>query len=369
MPVRTILSLVLVLASASPAIAAPATAPAGIAYDEVDYFAAPRTARPVPDFAAHYAAAQASSPIQASAIAAGSQSQAGPRRRGVAGAIAAAAAASALGSLPGIGGAIGAQAAQAAVRAAIDGATSGGATVKPIGSVLVGHVSRWAFSNGWVRAEMPSMNRVTIMKPDRKEIVMLDTAAKTYTRLPWDETAATYDEKVLARAVFDVSNPTTSRAAVQPIGGVPANGLLTRSHVTVSAVSGVPCKASSYELVTTTYYASDIIAPAIAQANDARAGLAAPPGCAPATGPAAADPHLALFRVVDLNGGVSSLDHSDPLQRMLSGIRAPLVDDVGMPKPGVEPMRTWVTERGNLRTLSAADANLFEIPSDYREAR
>src|SRR5579885_691319 len=99
MPARIVLSLCLALASASPALAAPSAPAGGLAYDEVDYYATVRAARPAPDFAAHFVAAEKTSPIQASAVAASPQPQSASRKRGLAGAISAVAAASALGSL------------------------------------------------------------------------------------------------------------------------------------------------------------------------------------------------------------------------------------------------------------------------------
>ena len=240
-------------------------------------------------------------------------------------------------------------------------------------SFLQPHLMRYAYYNGWERVDDVPAQTATIRKCDIGQVYHLDLAKKTYSVYdPNSEPAAAGPAPAPQRApratapgepappgtaVSDISTTTKAlgplRIEDQPTMGYDS----TASFATTQATGS--CRNGSMSITTEQYF-SPLSRPAVTSCPVRRAPIpesaneaVTPPqstgGCRPTmtfhtSGPPVPSGKLALYTLVTMSG-------------MGGATPAPSAS----PAPGVG----FLTERGNIRTLGAADAALFGIPNDF----
>ena len=214
---------------------------------------------------------------------------------------------------------------------------------------------RYAYWNGWDRIDDPASQTATIRKCDLAQVITLDLAAKTYRVVdPGAESSLTVaaaprgggrppDPGQPGTAVATLSE-TTKSLAPQTIENYATTGYDSTMSFVVSQSTG-SCRDASATIETIQYLAPlqkpttafcPIRRPPLPSTN---AELVAPTGgCRPAfsttrSGPTPPSNRLALYALVQIGQG----------QRQVG----------------------FLTERGNLRPLGAADAALFSPPADF----
>lgn len=350
----------LLLAPASPS----ASPGPGLAYDEIVRVVVNATPPPPGNFAADVAALSTQATVATPTPA--------PRKRGISlGAIA--------GVIAGGGGAgdiAGAAAADAASNAADNamqaslGAQFGGLAASAR-SFLVPHLMRYAYWNGWERVDDVTAQTATIRKCDAGQVIQMNLAAKTYAIYnPAAEPTPGPPAPMPARR----GAPPPSRPA-QPGTGVAA---LTETTRGLGSLRFESTPATGYDTTTTfamrqstgschdgnatidtLQYLSGLARPTVASCpirrppvpTSADEAVSTPGGCRPTfsanrTGPTPPSNRLALYSLVRFSGG------NGPT-----------------PAPGSQASGVgFLTERGNLRTLGAPDAALFEIPAGFTKS-
>ena len=209
-----------------------------------------------------------------------------------------------------------------------------------------GHVQpsrhfRYAYWNGWERVDDLAAGTATIRKCDLGQVVRLNLARKTYTTLTPEEDAPTPPPATgQASALFD---ETTEPLATTLFQGEPAAGFSTSTTVTVSGATGT-CRAGTIAIHTVQYlaqrprpFAAGCPIHDRAPENAVAYLNAAGGGCrltysARKAGPVVPN-RLSFYSLVQVAGGPS-----------------------------------FLTERGNLQTLTEADASRFEIPLGFTKA-
>jgi len=347
---------------------APSAAPApGIAYDEIVRVVVNATPPPPGNFAADLAALNSPQALAASPTPA-------PRKRGISlGNIA-----SVIASGGGAGDVAGAAAGNV-VANAMDNAVQNSLGAQFSGlaaaahSFLTPHLMRYAYWNGWERVEDVAAQTATIRMCDVGMVIHLDLAAKTY---------AVYDPR---------AEPTPAPGPVpragrgrQPQPGEPQSPgtavvSLTEATRSLGALTIENQRATGYDTTTTfastqstgschdgsatidsMQYLSTIARPVVnlcpvrrpALPTTATEAVAPPPsgGCRPAftasrTGPTPPSNRLALYSLVTFGAGNGAT-----------------------PAPGAGSGLGFLTERGNLKPLGAADAGLFSAPQGYTKS-
>jgi len=224
------------------------------------------------------------------------------------------------------------------------------------------------YLNNWERQDDPGKQTATIFRPDRKQIIHLDLAKKTYTiedmgnRTPppaVSQPPQTQPQQPEASpepgtAKTDVS-VTSKLLGPKSIDGVPTTGYnLDFKMVTTQATSS--CQNGSFETSVDDYVSS--IVPPNVMSNDmmkhAYTGidpsmLVAKGGCAPtitthkAVGATAPAGHLSLWEIMTIKGSPQGGGGSQGQQQGFS---------------------TYL-ERGNVKILGPGDAGLFDVPAGF----
>ena len=366
-------SAVLAVAIAA-ALAAPASAEAGgITFDQVQYRIAGNQPRPTAfDFETDYQRALGSAQKMAASTNATPEETKRVSRKVAALAGAAFSGQVALGmlqsSIPGFGSMI-AGAAGDAFHSAMLGqlrANAGDAQ----GMLRNGSLSRYAFNaQGWERVESPQFNTVVIIKPELHQAIVLDTAHKTWTRRPVSDAELQSGGAALGSMLinYSLNSQVAPSLASRTIDGVATSGVTSDATVVASSASG-SCSNGTARMLNTVYYANEISAPALLQAQDSVSQVVEMPGCVPRiNGDVPTDHRLAVVRITDVNGGAADPSNDQGVLKVLQADREAAFGAAGFAKDGGAETATIVTERGHIRTLGAEDQSLFEIPSGYTE--
>ena len=200
---------------------------------------------------------------------------------------------------------------------------------------------RYAYWNGWERIDDVAAGTATIRKCELGQVVRLNLARKTYTTLAPEQDLATPPPATgAASAQLD---ETTVPLANTLFEGEAANGFATSTAVTIADATG-SCKAGKLDIRTEQYLAQrprplgagcPIHDPA--PENAVAYLTTASPGCKLSLSARKAGPvvpnRLSFYSLVTVAGGPS-----------------------------------FLTQRGNLRTLTEADASRFEIPQGFTKS-
>jgi len=221
------------------------------------------------------------------------------------------------------------------------------------------------YLNNWERQDDPGKQTATIYRPDRKQIIHLDLAKKTYTiedlgtQTPMPESAQPPSQPNQPQpspepgtAKQDV---TISSSLIGPktIDGVGTTGYTSDFKVVTTEATG-SCQNGTYEASIDDYVSS--IVPPNASTSDwlkhamtvSPAAYASHGGCTPtmtmhkAVGATAPPGHLSLWEVITFKGGQQQQQQGQNMQGF----------------------STYV-ERGNVKILGPGDAGLFDVPAGF----
>jgi hypothetical protein len=270
--------------------------------------------------------------------------------------------------------AVAGDAAETAAQNGMEGALSRtlGGMLNGFSSLLRGHAERRSFYNGWERVDDPVEQTATITKCDRHEVIKLDLAKKTYsvtdTNAHSEAAAATGTAPRRSSERTAPAHPaqpgtmklelarTGSALGGKTIDAVPTSGYASTFAMTASDATG-SCRNGRFS-VTHTEYVSAYDEPRAycplarvehvnypTQPTDFVTG---PPsgGCKPAitarnSGPSEPSGRLPLYSLMTMAG------HGD--------------------SAATGGGFSFLIERGNLKQLGAADANLFEVPAGFKK--
>ncbi len=346
--------------------AAPSAAPApGLAYDEIVRVVVNATPPPPGNFQADVAAISSAQAVAASPTPA-------PRKRGISlGNLA-----SVIASGGGAGDVAGAAAGNLAANA-VDNAVQGslgaqfGGLAAAARAFVTPHLMRYAYWNGWERVDDTAAQTATIRKCDARQVITLNLAAKTY---------AVYDPSAEPTPAAAPAPPPRRGAPPPPAPDQPGTAIATLTETTraLGALRIEATPTTGYDTTTafavkqstgscrdggasieTLQYLSALARPTVNACplrrppvpTSAGEAVAAPSGgCRPSfsasrTGPTPPSNRLALYALVTFAGGNAT------------------------PAPGSGPHGIgFLTERGNLRTLGAADAAQFSIPPGFTKS-
>jgi hypothetical protein len=253
-----------------------------------------------------------------------------------------------------------------------------GAQFAAIGSALRGflspHLMRYAYYNGWERVEDVTAQTATIRKCDIGQIVQLDLAKRTYSIYdPANEPPPSAPAAAPARrgppptapppqppgtAVADFSTTTRALGPAR-IENLPTSGYASTASFALTQATG-SCRNGGASIQTTEYL-SALNQPAVNSCPlkrpppipESASDVAAPPpaagGCRPTftyhnSGPPVPPGKLSMYTLVSMNGAGGPTP-------------APAASGAG----GIG----FLTERGNVRALGAANASLFDIPAGF----
>ncbi len=338
-----------------------------IAYDEIVKFVVGGTPPPVGAFDTDYAA------IAAPKVAATAKPvAAAPKRRGLFGGI--------VGALAGGGDPASAIAGNAAGNAASD---AGDAMAGRIGEGMLdgmsagfarftnGTLIHYAYYNGYERIDDVASNTATILKCAQHQRIVLDLAKKTYRIENPDgdanETARDRAGASVSRGCTPSKAPrmtpgtavmsmtsTTKVLAPAKQSGILAHGYASTNTMAIEKATG-SCKNSSFNVALIAYFSDYPLAraycplPKSVRHPESVTEMMQPiDGCkltptVRTSGPTLPTDRLALYQLMKMGGSTES--------------------SPGVPAGGF----SLVTERGNVKTLGPTDANLFEIPADYKK--
>ena len=343
----------------------PSAAPApGIAYDEIVRVVVNATPPPPGNFQADLAALNSSQTVAASPTPA-------PRKRGInLGNIASVLAGG--GNAGDVAGAVAGNVIANAMENSLQASLGAqfGAMAAMARGFLSPHLLRYAYLSGWERVDDVTAQTATIRKCDAGQVIHLDLAAKTYT---------VYDP---ASEPVPTAPPAPVRQRARPSAGQPEQPGTAVASLTATTRSLGPLRIESQ--ATTGYdstitfamsqstgscrdtnasfesveYLSPIAQPTVNSCPLRRPPLpttagevVTPPttgGCRPTftanrTGPTPPSSRLALYSLLTFSGGKGAT-----------------------PAPGAAAMGVgFLTERGNLKTLGAADIGLFSPPPGF----
>jgi hypothetical protein len=195
-------------------------------------------------------------------------------------------------------------------------------------------------SGQWTRVDYPRLRSATISKPEQGLEVVLNLAARTYReqRTKPQDNVETYMVSAADEVQFHYNSaPTTRELGSSTIVGVPARGYQTEAAFTASRPIG-RCTAGTHVLKELEYVAVDLTDPDPAETAPAPRSPARE-ACLPSSAASHREPgRLVLFRATALSGN------------------------------GPKGDMTYVLERGNLRSLTEADASQFSVPDTFTRA-
>jgi hypothetical protein len=213
------------------------------------------------------------------------------------------------------------------------------------------------------RVDDPISQKATIAKPDVPQVIYLDLAKKTYRTVEGDaakQLLTPADPSVMLHslqnalpsgpgtATIDIQT-TTSAIAPRNIEGVAATGFSTETTIAAKNVTGT-CFPISMTIHGTTYTDQSRGEP-IARAFAA-------------TDPSVIAKGLALGGCTVTFGSSAAKSSSPPgfvLYRLTQG-------DSTLPVLNVPMKTTSLTERGNIKALTPADAPMFAVPTGFTPA-
>lgn len=235
-----------------------------------------------------------------------------------------------------------------------------------------GTLLHYAYYNGYERIDDVQNNTATILKCAQHQRIALDLTKKTYhIENPDGDTNETARDRandapspgcmpskaprvMPGTAVMSIAS-TTKVLAPAKQSGILAHGYVSTNSMAIEKATG-SCRNASFGVAQTAYFSDYPIAHAycalpksVRHPETVTEMMPPPEGCKitpvmHASGPMLPSDRLALYQLMTMGGNGSS---------------AP-----GMPGGGV----SFVTERGNIKTLGTVDASLFEIPADYKKA-
>ena len=236
----------------------------------------------------------------------------------------------------------------------------------PLGSfraMQAGLLRRFSFLGTMSRVDDPISQKATIAKPDVPQVIYLDLAKKTYRTVEGDaakQLLTPADPSVMLHslqnalpsgpgtATIDIQT-TTSAIAPRNIEGVAATGFSTETTIAAKNVTGT-CFPISMTIHGTTYTDQSRGEP-IARAFAA-------------TDPSVIAKGLALGGCTVTFGSSAAKSSSPPgfvLYRLTQG-------DSTLPVLNVPMKTTSLTERGNIKALTPADAPMFAVPTGFTPA-
>jgi hypothetical protein len=245
---------------------------------------------------------------------------------------------------------------------------------------LTPHLLHYSFYNGWERVDDVTAQTATIRKCEIGQVVTLDLAKKTYaiydpnseptpasagppqSRGSRQKPEGAGPPSAPGTAIFDVS-ATRKALGTLRMENLQATGYDSTAGIAISKSTG-SCRDGSFAVKTTEYY-SALARPNVSlcpvrralvpqSASEVVAGPQQPSGgCRPTmtfhqSGPPLPTNKLALYSLVTMNA---------------SGGATPAPTSSGSGGVG------FLTERGNLKTLDATAATLFDIPAGFTKAQ
>lgn len=218
------------------------------------------------------------------------------------------------------------------------------------------------YLNDWEREDDPGKQTATIFRPDRKQIIHLDLAKKTYTI---EDMGSATPAPAAPQPPSQPNQPqpspqpgtgkqdiTVSSSLIGPktIDGVATTGYRSDVKVVTTEATG-SCQNGTFEATIDDYKSS--IIPPNAHTSDALkhsmsispTAYTRPGGCTPtetmhkAVGATAPEDRLSLWEIMTFKGGQQ-------------------------PGQGQQSFATYI-ERGNVKILGPGDAGLFDVPAGF----
>ncbi len=240
------------------------------------------------------------------------------------------------------------------------------ASLNPFADLLQGRLERYSYYNTWERVDDVLAKTATIRKCDLHQLIELDLDKKTYRIVdttPKSDSApspapapphhAAAAEPAPGSGILDVTRAVRALGAVL-IDGLTAQHFASTNTIALTQATG-SCRDGTYAVSRDEYVSGfaqphaicpvDFHAPAPAYPR-APEQMVARGGCRPTvtahvSGPPEPVDKLALYSLMTLSGSSAAQSR------------------------GQAPSFSFLTERGNVRALSAVDRALFDIPSDY----
>jgi hypothetical protein len=230
-----------------------------------------------------------------------------------------------------------------------------------------GSASTEYYMNGWERTDNPATQTATINRPDKREIIHLDLAKKTYSITDMSatttQTPPPYQPPSGPQQPAASPQPGTGKLDISEsstiIGPKTIEGVATTGYdqefKMVSSQSTGSCHDGSFSMSMQNYVSSygqptighGSVSMASVMVGQSPAGAGAHPGCSPkitnhhSGGVTAPFDKLAMWTLITLKGGAQTQ------QGAMGGQFSTLI------------------ERGMVRTLGPSDAGLFDIPAGF----
>jgi hypothetical protein len=245
-----------------------------------------------------------------------------------------------------------------------------------------GVLTHYAFYNGWTRIEVP--NLVVIVKPEQRLKIFINPVKKTY-RIedaahelppPPDDTSPQPDAEATPTPAPPPQTDLTiafSQTDATTIAGEAVVGYASDATLRLTS-STQPCRDGTFTASQRDYFAhmAEPVPLAITDAHTFYA-LALPDGCdvplhPQVTGTAPPSDEMYMYRLVTVVHDPTVVSRPSPppsgrpdaaaVERAMFGVNS-----------GAGPNYMVLSERANIRELTAADASLFDVPSGYTETR
>jgi hypothetical protein len=233
-------------------------------------------------------------------------------------------------------------------------------------------LTRYAFYNGWTRVE--TANSIIITKPDQHLTVFIDPGAKTYRSYDTNAPAQTVDAGAAAastesgEATAD-SMISMNQADSTTIDDQPVMGYSEEAIVTLSGSSG-SCHDGTFRAKELEYFAQ-LPDPLPQTKEDPLDLLALPDDCSATiqrqvSGASFPSGEMYVYKLVTVVRDPNTATQQ-PSQGMSINSSAMMQQMQGS-QANAHPLNYMLlSQRGNIRQLSAADESLFEIPQGYTE--
>jgi len=237
-------------------------------------------------------------------------------------------------------------------------------------AIKVGSPSSRYYMNDWERTDSFMDQTATIIRPDRKQIIHLNLAAKTYTiedmgaKVPvTSETPPPYqnpggptESPQPGTGKLDITS-TSALLGPKTIDGIQTTGYTEDLKIVASQSTG-SCKDGTFETSITEYISS--ITPPLAKTNPAlKYALAGHPMSLNGA-------HAGCNQTTTTHRSGSISPPSDHLNIWtLTTFKASGQTDSGQMGGNL----SMLIERGNVRDLGPADAALFDIPAGFTKAQ
>jgi hypothetical protein len=236
-----------------------------------------------------------------------------------------------------------------------------------------GILTRYFFYRGWTRVETRTL--VLIVRPDRRQRIYINPVKKTYRIEDFAAgaalAAAQPDETIPPNPAKVDANVVTTDAEPATIPGEAAIGF--RSEATTTLAEGIdPCLDGTYKATQLEYFVQGA-EPLTGDIPDAQAfyALTLPRDCYIVLAPQHAGPtvpyqQMYVYRLVSIVRDAALAAQPTPKPGKQSEAANAMQSMFGGGGPGANYMR--LSERGNIRQLTGADAPLFDVPEGYTQA-